>query len=136
MIYDELFSMEHGPICSSTLNGIDGELNDKSIWEAYIFLKDAKTVIAKKKFIREDLDEISDFEIGILEALWTSFGKMSAAEIRNYTHKHCPEYVEVKKGSRAPISYRDLLKALGEKNPEEIEDNITRYRRECSLLDA
>jgi uncharacterized phage-associated protein len=29
MLYDELYSLPHGPICSSTLNGIDGVIHEE-----------------------------------------------------------------------------------------------------------
>ena len=31
MLFDELYSLPHGPICSSTLNGIDGIIHDGDV---------------------------------------------------------------------------------------------------------
>ena len=48
---------------------------------------------------------------------------MTASQIRNYTHDHCPEYTETEK-ARIPISYRQMLEALGEDQAGEIAADI------------
>jgi len=131
MLYDEFFSLQHGPICSSTLTGINGEI-DNEIWAQFISIQGYK-VKAIKNFTRDEYDEISDAEFDLLKATWDSFGWMNASEIREYSHKNCPEYTEVSKG-RIPISYRDLFKALGEENAEELEHEISCYRKAASIL--
>ncbi len=133
MTYDEFYSMKHGPICSNALSGINGDVIDKTAWDKYISIdNNKKDVRAKKQFTRADFNEISDFEIELLESIWVTFGHMSAGEIRNYTHKHCPEYQHVEKG-RVPISYRDIFKALGETDSEKLEDEIRYHRHTFNL---
>lgn len=132
MLYDELFSLEHGPICSSTLNGINGHI-DQTVWSAFLIKKDNKMISAKREFGRDDFDELSDAEIDVLEAVWNQFGRMTASEIRKYTHDHCPEYTEVQKG-RVPISYKKLLDAVGRPDAELASDLIDAYRRTWALL--
>ena len=104
MLFDELYSLPHGPICSSTLNGLDGLLQP-AVWDEFITRHGRDRIIAIKKFQRDDLDEISDSEMSALESCWKALGKMSAWEIRNYSHEHCAEYTLVEEGSRAPITY-------------------------------
>jgi uncharacterized phage-associated protein len=133
MLYDELFSLPHGPICSSTLNGINGE-NNSDVWSSYI-KRSGKVVTPTKSLARSDLDQVSDAEIDVLETIWKQFGHMTSSEIRRYTHDHCPEYTEIEKG-RIPISYSELFVALGEQFPQEAEDEIRRFRKAEALLSA
>lgn len=134
MLYDELFSLPHGPICSSCLNAMDGKIEDQ-IWAKYLTRDGARNISAKKQFEREELDELSDAEIDVLSAVWDSFGFMTASQIRNYTHKNCPEYTEVGRG-RVPIWYRDILRATGDEDADEIEDRIGTTRRNEAILSA
>jgi uncharacterized phage-associated protein len=131
MLYDEFFSLMHGPICSNTLNGINEEI-DRDTWSQYTSLH-GNDVRSVKNFKRKDYDEISDAELDVLNAIWTRFGWMTASQIRKYTHKNCPEYTEVEEG-RIPISYRELYEALGEANAEELEKEISYYRRAENIL--
>jgi uncharacterized phage-associated protein len=133
MLYDELFSLPHGPICSSTLNGIDGEIHGH-MWDDYI-ARNGNEVVAMRKFSRNDFDEVADAELDTLAAIWNEFGHMTASQIRNWSHKHCQEYKEVGPNRRAPISYRDLLKAVGDPDAEAIDREISEARLEEGVLD-
>jgi uncharacterized phage-associated protein len=132
MLFDEFFSLPHGPICSSTLNGIDGEIHGH-IWDDFV-ARNGNEIVALKKFTREDLDEISDAEMDILERTWGEFGHMTASQLRNYSHDHCPEYTET--AGRIPISYRDVIEALGASDAEAelVDREISEFRREESAL--
>ncbi len=131
MLFDELYSLPHGPICSSTLNGIDGVIHEE-IWNDYI-ARNGNIVVSIKRFTRDDLDELSDAEIAIAEKTWRRFGKMTASQLRNYSHQNCPEYTEVEQG-RIPISYKQLFEALGIEDSERLEHEIQHVRRLDSLL--
>lgn len=132
VLFDELFSLPHGPICSSTLNGINGEIHE-SIWDHFI-ARNGNEIVAMKSFDRDDLDEISDAEIEIIDQIWKRFGHMTASQLRNYTHDNCPEYTET--SGRIPISYREVLEAIGASSSEAeaIEREISTLRREESAL--
>lgn len=127
MLFDEFYSLPQGPICSSTLNGLDGLLHE-CLWGEFVKKSGRDKIIATRKFDRDDLDELSDAEIEILEAAWREFGNMSAWEIRNYTHENCSEYTLVEKG-RVPISYRSVLEALGDADAELVDREIDELRR-------
>jgi uncharacterized phage-associated protein len=131
MLFDELYSLPHGPICSSTLNGINGAVNEE-IWSDYI-ARNGNLVIAIKKFNRDELDEISAAEIECLDKMWKRLGHMTASQLRNFSHDNCPEYTEVEKG-RIPISYAEVLRALGDGAAEEVEEEIHEIRRAESVL--
>jgi uncharacterized phage-associated protein len=86
MIYDEYYSLKDGPICTNTLDGINLRL-DKPIWQNYKD-KDRGNHIRAKRQAEGDLDELSESDRIILDAVWLKFGYMSASEIRNWTHLH------------------------------------------------
>jgi uncharacterized phage-associated protein len=132
MLFDELFSLPHGPICSSTLNGIDGEIHGH-LWDDFL-ARNGNAIVAMKNFNRDDLDEISDDEIATLEKIWKDLGHMTASQLRNYSHENCPEYTETE--GRIPIAYREVLEALGVSEPEaeSVEREIAMIRREESVL--
>ena len=121
MLFDELYSLPHGPICSNTLNGINGRIHDE-LWTDFI-TRSGNIVVAMKKLDRADLDEISDAEMEVLSSIWDDFGKLTPSQLRNYTHKHCSEYTETEKSS-IPISYEQIFEALGEKDARGIAREI------------
>lgn len=131
MLYDEFYSLPHGPICSSTLNGIDNVIHEE-VWSHYIKMHGNRAV-AVKTFERDDLEEISDIEIQYLSDIWSEFGNMTASQIRNWTHEHCSEYTEISNG-RVPISYSDILRALGDGEADLVDQEIKDLRRAESVL--
>src|SRR5262249_22547106 len=136
MLFDEFYSLPHGPICLATLNGIDGKLDesDENIWGEFI-ARNGNVVVAMKKFSRESFDAISHAEMKILRFIWHRFGAMTASQLRNYSHENCPEYTEISAG-RIPISYREVMEALGvgEAEADSIDDKIRDIRRKESII--
>lgn len=132
MLFDELFSLPHGPICSSTLNGIDGAIHGH-IWDDFL-ARNGNNIVAIKNFGRADLDEISDDETEVLEGVWNELGHMTASQLRNHSHDKCAEYTETT--GRIPIAYRQVLEALGvsEVEAESVEREIAAIRCEESVL--
>jgi len=133
MLWDELYSLPHGPICSSTLNGIDGSI-DEDVWGEFL-ARNGNIVVAMKKFGKDDLDEISEAEFASLEGVWAEFGGRTASNLRNFTHDNCAEYTETSKG-RIPISYKDVLEAVGAENADGAEREIASLRKAQSALTA
>lgn len=132
MLYDEYYSLKDGPIPSSALNGINGEIDEKT-WSQYLLLEDKRFVKLAREFTRKDMDELSKSDVRVADAVWAGFGWMSSGQIRNYTHKNCEEYTEVKKG-RVPIAYEDIARALNNADPEELGRHVNEYRSlEASL---
>lgn len=127
MTMDEFYSLPHGPICTSSLNGIDGKFDSKE-WERV--KAHGRDRVHGKVVSRDDLDEVTNAELKVLETVWDKFGAMSANQVRAWTHasENCPEYVETQK-SRLPITYEDVLRALGKENAREISVEIAEARR-------
>jgi uncharacterized phage-associated protein len=106
--FDQYFSMRNGPVVSSALDGMNGRLNGKA-WSKIALGGDNITVAAIDEIAD---DRLSKVDVRILAETWESFGKMSAGQLRNWTHKHCPEYTEVE-FSRISIDLDELMAAVG-----------------------
>jgi uncharacterized phage-associated protein len=126
MLYDEYYSLKHGPVCSNSLNGLNGGL-DTEVWSLYIAKDGRKDVYVCHGVSFEKLDQISRSDQLIVNGVWESFGWMTASQIRNWTHQHCPEYVEVEKG-RLPITLRQMAIAIGYPDPNAFENAVAEYR--------
>ena len=130
MLFDEFYSLPHGPICSATLDGINGKLDarDDIVWNDYI-TRNGNVVVAIKTFAMESLYAIRNVEAEILNYVWHVLGRMTASQLRNYSHEHCPEYTEIT-GGRIPITYREVMAALGSTPVEAdaIDDDIRNIR--------
>lgn len=133
MLYDDLYSLKNGPICSGALNGIDGKSHDP-VWSEFI-ARHGNRVVSTKRFCRDDFDEISDAEIDITDEVWSEFGRMTASQIRNWSHDNCPEYEEVTRGRR-PISYERLLRELGDEAAEDTARQIEEFRQVEGMFSA
>lgn len=130
ILFDEYYSLPHGPICSGALNGIDGVIHGE-IWDDYI-ARNGNVVVAIKTLSRDELDEVSDAELSVVDDIWQEFGHMTASQLRNYSHEHCPEYTETT--GRIPISYKQIFEALGEKDAGALADDIDKMVRLDGLL--
>ena len=127
MLFDDLYSLAHGPVCSSTLRGIEGR-GDRRLWNEYIRQHGRDTIVAVRSMERRDLDHVSDAELKILDIIWSRFSGRSPSSLRNYTHTACPEYTEISEGSK-PISYLEVFQALGMDDAEELDQEV-KYMRE------
>jgi len=124
---DRLVSMDHGPVNSITLNLINGLSLDKREWDEFVSDRADHEVAAKRHFANEDLDELSDADVATLEEVWAAFGHMGKYAIRDWTHKHCPEW-EDPNGSSNPIPYERVFKFLGKDNAEELAERVESER--------
>ncbi len=132
ILFDEFYSLPSGPICSATLNGIDGIIHTE-IWDEYLH-KSGNIRVANKKYTRAQLDELSNAEVAAAGAAWEKFGGKTSNQLVTLTHAECREWTEVAKGKRLPISYGDVLRALGDEDAESVEQEISALRRAESAL--
>ena len=110
---DCIVAMPHGPVLSMTLNLMDGDVESlPGGWDSLISDKENHELSLKGSVTRSDLDELSQADIDVLEAVWARFGHMGKYEIRDYTHDHCPEWTDPN-GSSNPIPYEKVFRALG-----------------------
>jgi uncharacterized phage-associated protein len=115
MVGDRLVSMPHGPVLSITHNFMNGELTSSSDgWDTWIADRAARMLTLSDTKARAQLDdllELSDADIQVLETTWQQFGRMTAWQLREYTHDHCPEWQDPD-GSMIPMKPEDLFNAL------------------------
>jgi uncharacterized phage-associated protein len=131
LLFDELYSLPHGPTCSSALKGIDGVIHG-DVWSDFIVRHGRDKIYQTHTFSRDDLDELSDAAIAIADDVWKKFSDMTAWEIRDWTHENCPEYTLTT--GRIPISYREVLEAIGDPAAEAVDREIREFRRAESAL--
>ncbi len=119
--FDRLVSMDHGPVLSRTYDLINGTLDAPGAakWDEWISVRENHDVSLKRKFQRPDLDELSDADLEVIDAVWSRFGKMDKWTLRDYTHDHLGEWQDPE-GSSVPIKEQDVFLALG-MNAEEAE---------------
>lgn len=131
---DKPVSMPHGPVLSTTLDLMDGNIDD-SYWESLISSKENHELSIKPNISISHLKKLSRAEINVLDKIWEKFGKMSRWQIRDYTHIHCKEWVDPN-GSSNPIKLKDLLIATGktESQANSIESFIESQRQIDNLF--
>ena len=117
--FDDYFSMELGPILSNTLNLIRNKNLDEtqSIWRK--FISAPKNYYIELRIQNYSTSELSKADIEILKEVYHRYSNMNRFKLSELLHKILPEYKKTSKGNRSPITYRDILTALGE-NDEEI----------------
>lgn len=135
IIGDKLVSMPHGPVLSLTYQHVNGDrFSSEGGWETWVSdrenhdvcLQDPSSVQSS-----DDLLELSDDDVQVLEATWAQFGHMTKWQIRDYTHDHCPEWVDPD-GSMIPMRLEDLFKAL-EFNDEQTRELCGRMTESAGL---
>jgi uncharacterized phage-associated protein len=127
LLYDEYYSIKHGPVCSSALNGINGNI-DQGVWSKYIRLEGASDVVVQPN-APDGLEEMSNSDLRLLEKVFADFGTKTARQLRAWTHskENCPEYTEVESG-RIPISLEDVVRAVSDLHPRDISRVVHSYR--------
>lgn len=130
MNFDSYFSLPHGPVVSSALNGMDHEL-DAPEWDA-LALENRRDVTIVQP-VQED--RLSRADRAILDDIWERFGGMTASQIRNWTHSNCAEYVEVEMGSRLPIEVGEIMAQVGIENPDAMAREIRSLQTDIGRLE-
>jgi uncharacterized phage-associated protein len=129
--FDSYLSLPHGPIASSALNGMDHNLADPS-WEA-LSLADNRRDVTVVGDVSDD--RLSRADRAILDATWEEFGGMTASQIRNWTHRHCPEYVEVGPAASLPIDLSEILAQVGIADPDNTAREVRTLQKEVGRLE-
>ncbi len=131
---DKYASWKHGPILSSTYSLMTGDSDSAQFgWDYWISDRENHEVALVRDSSREFLSDLSDADVDVLEAVWSSFGHMTRWEIRDYTHdkRFVPEW-EDPNGSVKPLHLKSIMQALG-KTPQEIEHDVARIEAQQKL---
>jgi len=122
MNFDDFYSMPHGPVPSSSLNVINAKADGIKLHGNLVSASD-----------EIGNDRLSANDVAILDQVWGEFGKMSAFQLRNWTHDNCKEYVEVPEG-RFTISYDEILDAVAVEDSDAIMRELKFLQREMGRL--
>lgn len=130
MNFDSYLSLPHGPIASSALNGIDHNLLDPA-WDGLNLAENRRDVTLAGEVVD---DRLSRADRDILDKTWDEFGNKTASQLRNWTHAHCPEYVEVGPGACLPIDFSDILQQVGHPDPDNAAREVRTLQKEVGRL--
>lgn len=131
---DRLVSMPHGPVNSMTLNYVDGNAESER-WSDLISDKANYCIGLARDRSENDVDELSQFDLDVMESTWGEFGGMTKWAIRDWTHDNCPEW-ENPNGSCSPIPHERILKYLGVQDAAEFASEISEDRHVESVFDS
>lgn len=140
-IQDEAhYSLPHGPVNSTTYEFMKGEVppTKSAEWSEFLTDRANHQIGLKNPDIDPDnLDELSDADIAVLDAIWDRFGHMGQWQLVDWTHDphNVPEW-EDPNGSSQLIPLRRMMDALGIENAVEQEQAIQESRRASSFLKA
>ncbi len=114
--FDLYFSMDYGPILSQTLDLIAEGVKPgrDSLWLEHISGPSGYNVKLKRRAGREKL---SQAEIDLVGSIFERYGHIVEWDLVALLHKELPEW-QNPKGSRIPIHYEDILKAVGKDEAE------------------
>lgn len=113
---DTMVCMDHGPVLSRTYDLIKWNYH-KSVWYDYLTAR-SNNKISLAVEAPPDQDELSDYEITVLNEIHKTYGQLDPFKLSEITHR-LPEYVNPD-GSSISIEPADILRAEG-KSDQEVE---------------
>lgn len=134
LFYDRLVSMEHGPVASISLNCARG-FSESLSWPEFLCDLDKNEIGIAGQKTYKDLDDLSLANLEILDDLWNEFREFSGIQLRDWTHKNCPEW-EDPKGSSNGISHSLVFKFLNKENAPELAKDISAYRNYTNAIES
>lgn len=129
---DSYYSLPHGPVVSRIQDLItdDPTFSESTYWNDFISRDNYDVVLT----VRPPYDRLSDAEIELLQEIFDTYGQMSRWQLKDLTHKFL-EWQDPN-GSSRPISYQEILKAVGkEAEAEELAREIEADNFFLSLLE-
>ena len=114
ILFDRFVSMPHGPVNSITYDYLSG-CSYSAQWDEFVSDRSGHDVSATEGVTFASLDQLSKAEIKILDAVWEQFKGQTGYQVRDYTHKFCPEWIDPN-GSSNPIQYETIFKWLKKEN--------------------
>ncbi|MBI1814360.1 MAG: SocA family protein [Deltaproteobacteria bacterium] len=125
---DHMVSMPHGPVLSTVLDLINWGSRTPSPWSEYITTSTSYEVALAREL---ETDELSKYELRILDEVDSKYGPLDKWALRDLTHD-LPEWVDPD-GSSDPIDPQTILHHEG-KSQEEIRQ-LTHDAEDTYFLD-
>lgn len=134
MTGDRFVAMPYGPVLSRTLDHITGNLKPTPDgWDTWISaLENHEVARAARPPEDSVLDELSPADRDVLNRTWDRFGSMDKWQLVDYTHEHCPEWVDPN-GSSFTIPAVQIFEALGK--PHDVAQQLAEELAEQEALD-
>lgn len=113
---DRMVAMPHGPVLSRVLDQVNmgDEPGEPMLWFEYITESDGYNVSSKKS--DPETDELSRYELELLEEVFQRYGGMNKWVLRDFTHT-LPEWDDPH-GSSFPIEPEEILRKEGVSDAE------------------
>lgn len=127
---DKTVSMTHGPVLSMVLNLITWEMKESGYWRQNISEPENFTVSLINSTLEND--ELSKYELGVLDEINSKFGHLNRWQIVDLTHE-LPEW-EDPNGSSYPIPPEKILQ-VANIPPDEIR-RISERAEEVRFMDS
>ena len=108
-----LVSMDKGPVLSEVLDLMTREQDGESAWHRYVSHPDRFEVSLDAA---PEADELSEYEIAILDGVFDRFGRMDRWDLVRHTHT-LPEWADPG-GSSLDIDVRVILREAGRSDEE------------------
>lgn len=123
-------SMKNGPVLSRTYDLMKGETLSAA-WQKWVAdIQDHEVTLRTAVSGRDDLDELSDFDLEILDKVWAEHGHKTRWDLVEFTHEHCAEWRDPGYSS-APIDPRSQFFALGrtQEQAERLRNHLVERRQ-------
>lgn len=138
ILNDDLFCLDHGPIDSTTLDYIKGNIRDaktKAIWAEYVTKVDQNTWLFS--VAKDDIyfSELSEAEETILKEIVQTFKDMKPFGVVDWIHENCREWVNPR-GTSTYLDYKDVFKALGKDHLEKRVKHVKKLRQLAAVTNA
>lgn len=134
---DTPFSLKDGPILSAVYDRAKGNVPEGSIWPRFVNPRRGNVIsIASPECRIEKLASLSDADIEVIDAIWRKFGKMTAWELRNYTHNF-PEWEDPMRRNVRRLSIKPdrLLGSVGF-GPQEAAERQKELERQARMQET
>jgi uncharacterized phage-associated protein len=120
-----MVSMDKGPVLSEVLDLITEGSRSDGPWLDYVTPPSNYEVSLRVK--EPETDELSKFELRVLEKIHARFGAMDKWALVDWLHANIPEWTDPR-GSALSIEYADVLRAC-----DVSKEDIQRIREESEL---
>lgn len=113
MLDEPRVSMRHGPVNSFTYDNAKGEVEAPE-WSEVLEDRANHLIGVRPGLVADDMDELSDAEIEVLDAIWGEFAKSDQWSLVKWTHDsaNVPEWEDPGQSS-SPIPLERVLRAVG-----------------------
>jgi len=120
-----MVSMDKGPVLSEVLDFISEGTRGNGSWAEHI--SPSSNFVVTLKIAEPETDELSRFELRVLEKVYEKFGKMDKWDLIKWLHDNIPEWTDPK-GSALPIEYAEVLRKNDVSEPD-----IQRIREDAEV---